>query len=74
MAGAYAASVPSNGLVTGPAGGNSAAASATLTVTSANSPAPTKSGGGSLDWLDIMLVTGVLLIVRTHAARRPPGH
>ncbi|HEY0749389.1 MAG TPA: S8 family serine peptidase, partial [Steroidobacteraceae bacterium] len=75
MAGAYVTTVASNGLMTGPAGGNSAAASATLTVTSASSSVtPSKSGGGSLDWLDIMLITGVLLIVRGHAARRPPGH
>jgi hypothetical protein len=61
--------------MTGPAAGNSAAASATLTVTSASVAAPAKSGGGgTFDWLDIMLVAGVLLIVRTHAARRPPGH
>jgi hypothetical protein len=53
--------------MTGPAGGNAAPVSATLTVTAAAG-----GGGGSMDWLDIMLVVGVLLIVRGHAARRPP--
>ena len=74
MTGAYVTSVPSNALMTAPAGGNSAPSSATLTVTAATvSVTSTKSGGGggSLDWLDIMLVTGVLLVVRGHAARRP---
>jgi hypothetical protein len=68
-AGTYVASVAANGLMTGPAGGNAAAASATLTVTAASSGGG--GGGGSMDWLDIMLVVGVLLIVRGHAARRP---
>ncbi len=74
MTGAYLTSIPSNTLLTAPAGGNTAPASATLTVTAATvSVTTTKSGGGgSLDWLDIMLVTGVLLVVRGHAARRPP--
>jgi serine protease len=74
-AGMYTASIPSNALVTGPAGSNTAPASATLTVTAATS-SPTGvagsggGGGGALDWMDIMLVTGVLLVVRGHAARR----
>jgi serine protease len=66
-AGTYVASVAANGLMTGPAGGNAAAASATLSVTAASGG----GGGGSMDWLDIMLVVGVLLIVRGHATRRP---
>src|SRR6202040_3160929 len=57
----------SNALMTGPAGGNAVAATATLTVTAAGSG----GGGGSMDWLDIMLATGVLLVVRGHASRRP---
>jgi serine protease len=74
-AGMYTASVPSNALVTGPAGSNAAPVSATLTVTAANS-SPTGvagssgGGGGALDWMDIMLITGVLLVVRGQAARR----
>jgi hypothetical protein len=62
--------------MTGSAEGNTAPASATLTVTAGGaSGASTGSGGGgggggSLDWLDIMLVTGILLIVRGHAAKR----
>jgi serine protease len=67
--GTYVASVAANGLMTGPAGGNAAPTSATLTVTAAGSSG---GGGGSMDWLDIMLVVGVLLIVRGHATRRPP--
>ena len=75
-AGTYTASIPSNALLTGPAGGNAAPASATLTVTAANSsPAGVGGsggggGGGALDWTDILLVAGVLLVIRGHAAKR----
>jgi serine protease len=65
----YTNTFASNALVTGPAGGNTAAATATLTVTAAGSGGG--GGGGSMDWLDIMLATGVLLVVRGHASRRP---
>ncbi len=76
-AGTYSASIPTNALVTGPAGSNAAPASATLTVTAASS-SPTGvagssgggGGGGAIDWMDILLVAGVLLIVRGHAAKR----
>jgi serine protease len=75
--GAYVASIPANALMTGPAGGNAAPASATLTVTAAAS-GPTGvapgsgggGGGGALDWTDILLIAGVLLIARGHAAKR----
>jgi serine protease len=76
-AGTYLTSIASNDLMTGPAGGNTTPASATLTVTAASASASGASGGGggggggSLDWLDIMLVTGILLVLRGHAARRP---
>jgi serine protease len=66
-AGSYSNSIAVNALSTGPAGGNSAGASAALDVT-----APSKSGGGSLDWLDMMFVVGVLLAGRRHGRRRPP--
>jgi serine protease len=66
-AGTYLISIASNDLMTGPAGGNTTPASATLTVTAASA----SGGGGSLDWLNIMLVTGILLVLRGHAARRP---
>jgi hypothetical protein len=46
-------------LVTVPAGGNSASASATLTVS-----APSSNGGGALEWLDLLFVSGVLLARR----------
>jgi len=75
--GTYTSTIASNALMTGPAGGNTAAATATLTVTAAGSSGGSSTGssgggggGGSLDWLDIMLVTGVLLVVRGHAGRR----
>jgi serine protease len=77
--GVYAASIPVNALVTGPAGSNLEPAAATLTVTESTSPlvgdgnAPVPSGGGGgLDWMDILLIAGVLLIVRGHAANRRP--
>jgi trimeric autotransporter adhesin len=77
-AGTYTHSIAVNDLMTAPAGGNSAPASASLTVTTATSSGtstPTGGGaggggGGALDWLDIMLVVGVLLIVRGGASRR----
>jgi serine protease len=75
----YTTSIPANALVTGPAGSNAAPASATLTVTAASS-SPTGvagsgggGGGGALDWMDILLVAGVLLVVRGHAAKRVGG-
>ncbi|HEY6618600.1 MAG TPA: S8 family serine peptidase [Steroidobacteraceae bacterium] len=75
-ASSYTATIPASALVTGPAGSNAAPASATLTVTAASS-SPTGvagssggGGGGALDWMDILLVAGVLLVVRGHAAKR----
>jgi serine protease len=72
--GSYAVSVSSNALVTGPAGSNATPASATLTVTAASNPLPLPTagggGGGDLDWIDILLIAGVFLMVRGHAARR----
>jgi serine protease len=75
--GAYPASIPANSLVTGPAGNNVEPASATLTVTAStstlvadgNATAP-GGGGGALDWMDILLIAGVLLVARGHAAKR----
>jgi serine protease len=63
-AGSYTNTIAANALSTASAGGNAAGASASLTVT-----APS-GGGGALDWLDMMLVVGVLLAGRRHAARR----
>jgi len=74
--GDYAASIPANALVTGPAGSNAEPASATLTVTQAASgptgvaPAGGGGGGGDLDWMDILLIAGILLVARGHAAKR----
>jgi serine protease len=65
--GTYSNAIAAKALSTGPAGSNSAASSASLTVT-----APSKSGGGGLDWWDTMFVVGVLLAGRRHGGRRPP--
>lgn len=67
-AGTYANPIAANALSTGPAGGSSGTASASLTVTA---PAAGKSGGGDLDWLDMMFVAGVLLAGRRQIRRRP---
>jgi serine protease len=72
-AGTYASAIAVNALMTGPAGGNAAAVSASLTI-NATPPLPVpskKSGGGELDWLDMMFVAGVLLVGRRQAARVP---
>jgi serine protease len=65
-AGSYVNVIAAKALSTASAGGNSAGASADLTVT-----APGKSGGGALDWLDMLFVAGVLLAVRRRGARPP---
>ena len=66
VSGTYSNAIAAGTLSTGPAGGNSAASSASLTVT-----APSKSGGGGLDWWDTMFVVGVLLAGRRHRGRPP---
>lgn len=74
-AGTYSSSIASNDLMTGPAGGNTTPASASLTVTSGSSTGSSTGGGGggggggALDWLDIMLLVGVGLMVRGQAKR-----
>jgi serine protease len=65
VSGSYSSTVVAKALNTGPAGGNADPATATLTVT-----APTQSGGGALDWWDMMFVVGVLLAGRRHVKRR----
>jgi hypothetical protein len=77
-AGTYASAIAVNALMTGPGGGNTAAVSASLTVNSTPPlPVPSKkSGGGELDWLDMMFVAGVLLVGRRQVGRqaaRPQG-
>jgi serine protease len=54
-AGSYTIAIPANALSTGPAGANTDAASAALTVT-----APSKSGGGSLAWAQLLVLLGVV--------------
>jgi serine protease len=75
MEGTYSISIPANALLTGPAGSNAAPASATLSVTAATSSLTPASGGGhggggTVDWMDILLIAGVLLVVRGHAGKR----
>jgi hypothetical protein len=65
--GTYTNTVAASALTTGPAGANADTATATLTVT-----APTKSGGGALDWWDTLFVVGVLLAGRKHAKSKFP--
>jgi serine protease len=64
--GTYTAAVTAQALMTAPAGGNSAAATASLTVTA---PPASGGGGGTVDWLDLLFVAGVLLAVRRPASR-----
>jgi hypothetical protein len=65
-AGSYTSIVAAKALTTGPAGANAQSATAVLSVT-----APSKGGGGDLDWWDTMFVVGVLLAGRRHAKRGP---
>jgi serine protease len=72
MVGTYANMIAANALSTGPAGSNAASVTASLDVaTSAASSGSGSKGGGALDWLDIMFVTGVLLAGRRYARGRP---
>jgi serine protease len=61
-AGNYLSVIPPQALSTVPAGGNSASASATLNVTAPKSSGG--GGGGALEWLDLLLVGGILLARR----------
>jgi serine protease len=67
-AGSYSASIPASAVTSTPAGGNTAPASATLTVTASSG-----GGGGALDWLDVLFAAGVLLVGRGRAAHRRAG-
>jgi hypothetical protein len=67
-AGTYVSTLAVNSLMTGPAGGNSAPATASLTV---SAPA-SGGGGGALDGLEITLLTGVALAGWRRAAQRSP--
>jgi serine protease len=66
-AGVYTGSVGAGALSTGPAGSNAAGATASLTVM-----APSKSGGGDLDWWDSLFIVGLLLAGRRHGTRGAP--
>ena len=58
-AGSYVSVISAQALSTVPAGGNSADASATLTVI-----APSSGGGGALGWVELLIIGGVLLARR----------
>src|SRR5271165_4158363 len=64
----YTNSIAANALSTAPAGSSASASVASLTVT----PPSSHSGGGAVDWLDMMFVAGVLLAGRRQLGRRPP--
>lgn len=66
-AGSYTSTVGPGALGTQSAGANVSGAIATLTVT-----APSRGGGGQLDWWDSLFVIGVLLAGRRHGKRGPP--
>jgi hypothetical protein len=71
----YTIAIAANTLSTGPAGSNTDATTASLDVTAAaggtgGSSTGSGHGGGEIDWLDIMFVTGVLLASRRHVGRR----
>jgi serine protease len=73
-AGTYTNTVATNALMTGPAGGNTAPATASLTVTSPTSSITSTGGGGgggggSIDWLELTLLMGVLLAGSRQAKR-----
>ncbi len=63
-AGTYTNTLAVNALMTGPAGGNAVASTASLDVADAAAAGSGKSGGGALDIWDLMLVGGVLLAGR----------
>jgi serine protease len=69
-AGSYVSSTAAGDVSTGPGGSNSDAASATLTVTAATpgNAGGGHGGGGGIDWLDMVLLTG-LLVARRQVGR-----
>ena len=64
-AGTYAATIAANALSTGPAGGNTASAAASLTVGAPGGG----GGGGQISWLDLLLGASALLLVRRRLAQ-----
>jgi serine protease len=68
-AGTYTSAAAANALTTAPAGGNAASTSATLTVT-----APAKSGGGAVNWSDLIFAAGILIAGRRYAGRSSPRY
>jgi serine protease len=65
-AGTYTNTLPAKALMTAQNASNTAASSATLTVT-----AP--SGGGGLNWFDLIFAAGVMWAGRRHAGQRSHG-
>lgn len=66
-AGAYAVTIPANSLTTGPAGANTAPATASLTV---SAPGGGGGGGGQISWPDLLLGASALLLGRGRLGRR----
>jgi serine protease len=69
----YVSTIGTGALITGPAGGNTAAASASLTVTA---PSGGGGGGGSLNGWDLTVLASLLLAGSRQRPRRPvaPTH
>ena len=63
--GSYTSTVAAGALTTGPAGGNTATATAALTVST-----PSHHGGGAVDWLDLAVIGGALLAHQRRRAAR----
>jgi len=68
MPGTYTVLVSARALMTAPAGANTSAATASLTVAA---PPAGGGGGGAVDWLDVLFVVGVLLAVRRPGFKPP---
>ncbi len=62
--GTYANSIAASAVTSTPAGGNTTPASATLTVTASSG-----GGGGAVEWPDVLLLAGVLLVARGRSCR-----
>jgi hypothetical protein len=67
-AGSFPVSIAAHALMTGPAGANTASATASLTVSAPSGG----GGGGQIAWLDLSLGALALLLVRGRLGRGNP--